>query len=112
MRLKPDARIVLVMTRWHEQDLGGQLIARGNEDWTTLRLPAIAESDDVIGRPPGAPLWPEWESIDALSEKQRVVGARVWSALFSSLRFHPPDASSISVASNQSMRPKSVNGPP
>jgi predicted phage terminase large subunit-like protein len=81
-RLKPDARIVIIMTRWHEQDLGGQLIDRGIEEWTTLRLPAIAEGDDLIGRPPGAPLWPEWESLAALSEKQSVVGSRIWSALF------------------------------
>lgn len=81
-RLKPDARIVIIMTRWHQQDLGGQLIARGSEDWRILRLPAIAEDCDPIGRPPGAPLWPEWESLDALNKKQTVVGSRIWSALF------------------------------
>jgi predicted phage terminase large subunit-like protein len=81
-RLKPNARVVVVMTRWHEQDLGGQLIARGGEDWRILRLPAIAEHHDAMGRPPGAPLWPEWEGLDALAKKQTVVGSRVWSALF------------------------------
>jgi predicted phage terminase large subunit-like protein len=81
-RLKPDARVVVVMTRWHEQDLGGQLIARGSEDWRVLRLPAIAEESDPLGRPPGAPLWPEWESLDALTKKRTVVGSRIWSALF------------------------------
>jgi predicted phage terminase large subunit-like protein len=81
-RLKPDARIVIVMTRWHEQDLGGQLIARNSEDWRVLRLPAIAEDHDLIGRPPGAPLWPEWETLEALHTKQTVVGSRIWSALF------------------------------
>jgi predicted phage terminase large subunit-like protein len=81
-RLKPNARIVVVMTRWHEQDLGGQLIARRNEDWRVLRLPAIAEEHDLIGRPPGAPLWPAWESLDSLAKKQTVVGSRIWSALF------------------------------
>jgi len=81
-RLKPDARVVIVMTRWHEQDLGGQLIARSSEDWRVLRLPAIAEDQDPIGRPSGAPLWPEWETLDALHKKQTVVGSRIWSALF------------------------------
>jgi predicted phage terminase large subunit-like protein len=81
-RLKPDGRIVIVMTRWHEQDLGGQLITRSGEDWRVLRLPAIAEDCDPIGRPPGAPLWPEWETLDALHKKQTVVGSRIWSALF------------------------------
>ena len=81
-RLKPDARIVIVMTRWHEQDLGGQLIARSRDDWDIIRLPAIAEDNDPIGRPSGAPLWPEWESLDALVHKRSVVGSRIWSALF------------------------------
>jgi predicted phage terminase large subunit-like protein len=90
-RLKPDARIVLVMTRWHEQDLGGQLIARGGEDWRILRFPAIAEDNDPVGRPPGAPLWPEWESLEALNKKQTVVGSRIWSALFQQSP-HPPVA--------------------
>jgi predicted phage terminase large subunit-like protein len=81
-RLKPDARVVIVMTRWHEQDLGGQLIAQNSDDWHVLRLPAIAEAGDPIGRPAGAPLWPQWESIESLSRKQMMVGNRVWSALF------------------------------
>ena len=81
-RLKPDARVVLVMTRWHEDDLGGQLLSRNGEDWHVLRLPAIAETADPIGRPPGAPLWPEWEDLEALNRKRALVGDRVWSALF------------------------------
>ena len=70
------------MTRWHEQDLGGQLIERSTEDWHVVRLPAIAEKDDPIGRPIGAPLWPEWEALEELNKKRAVVGTRVWSALF------------------------------
>jgi predicted phage terminase large subunit-like protein len=90
-RLKPDARIVLIMTRWHEQDLGGQLIARGDEDWQVLRLPAIAEDNDPIGRPLGAPLWPEWENLEALIKKRSVIGSRTWSALFQQSPTPPED---------------------
>jgi predicted phage terminase large subunit-like protein len=81
-RLKPDARVVIVMTRWHEQDLGGQLIANNPDDWHVLRLPAIAENNDPIGRPVGSPLWPGWESLEALKQKQATLGKRAWSALF------------------------------
>jgi len=81
-RLKPGARIVVIMTRWHENDLSGRLLTQNNEDWTVLRLPALAELNDPLGRPPGAPLWPEWEDIEALKQKRAVVGGRVWSALF------------------------------
>jgi len=81
-RLKPDARVVIVMTRWHEQDLGGRLTARDSEEWRIIRLPAIAENNDPMGRPQGAPLWPEWEDLEALYKKQILVGSRIWSALF------------------------------
>ncbi len=80
-RLKPGGRIVLVMTRWHEDDLGGRLLA-GGENWTVLRLPALAEDDDPLGRVPGAPLWPELEDAALLARKRRDMGERRWHALF------------------------------
>ena len=81
-RLKPGGRIMLIMTRWHEDDLGGRLLANQPGEWRVLRLPAIAEEDDPLGRVPGAPLWPEWEDVAALDRKRRAVGERAWSALF------------------------------
>jgi predicted phage terminase large subunit-like protein len=69
------------MTRWHEQDLGGRLTA-DSDQWHILRLPAIAGDGDPMGRPAGTPLWPQWESLEALNQKQIVVGSRIWSALF------------------------------
>ena len=80
-RLKPGGRIVLIMTRWHEDDLGGRLLA-GGEAWQTIRLPALAEADDPLGRAPGEPLWPDWETADQLAAKRRAVGERAWAALF------------------------------
>jgi predicted phage terminase large subunit-like protein len=81
-RLKPKGRIVLVMTRWHPEDLGGQLLTRAAEEWRVVRLPALAEQDDPLGRPPGAPLWPEWEDGAALERKRSLMGERAWLALF------------------------------
>ncbi len=49
-RLKPGGRIVLIMTRWHEDDLGGRLLASQPGEWQVLRLPAIAEEGDPLGR--------------------------------------------------------------
>jgi len=80
-RLKPGGRIVLVMTRWHEDDLGGRLLESG-EAWRCLRLPALAEDDDPLGRAPGAALWPEWEDASALARKRAAVGERSWAALY------------------------------
>jgi hypothetical protein len=45
-RLKPGGRIVLIQTRWHEDDLAGRILAdmqSGGDQWDVLSLPAIAE---------------------------------------------------------------------
>ncbi len=86
-RLKPEGRIVLVMTRWHPDDLAGRLLDEAALDpssagWTVLRLPALAEADDPMGRPEGAPLWPEWEDAESLAAKRAVIGERGWAALY------------------------------
>ncbi len=78
-RLKPKGRIVLIMTRWHPDDLGGRLLASG-DNWRQLRLPALAEPDDPLGRNPGEALWPEWEDAAALHRKRATVGSRIWAA--------------------------------
>ncbi len=81
-RLVPGGRIILVMTRWHEDDLGGRLLAQNMSEWRILRLPALAEPNDPLERPPGAPLWPEWEDLSNLIRKRETIGERAWSALF------------------------------
>ena len=80
-RLKPGGRVVLIMTRWHQDDIGGRLI-EGSDQWRTLRLPALAEPDDPLGREPGAPLWPEWEDAEAIARKRVLIGERAFSSLF------------------------------
>ena len=59
-RLKPKARVALVQTRWHEDDLAGRLIEemkRGGDRWEIVSLPAEAEENDLLGRKPGEWLW-------------------------------------------------------
>ena len=80
-RLRPGGRVVLVMTRWHPDDLGGRLL-QSSDAWRVVRLPALAEEDDALGRPLGAPLWPEWEDGAALRRKRLVLGDRTFEALF------------------------------
>ena len=80
-RLKPHGRIALVMTRWHQDDLGGRLLDSG-EHWTVLRLPALAEANDPLGRAAGAALWPDYEDAAMLANKRAVVGPRVWQAQY------------------------------
>ncbi len=80
-RLRPGGRVVLVMTRWHPDDLGGRLLEAG-ESWRVIRLPALAEPGDPLGRAPGEALWPEWEGVAALERKRLILGDRAFSALF------------------------------
>ena len=81
-RLKPGGRVVLIMTRWHPDDLGGQLLEQTAAEWRVVRLPALAETSDPLGRAVGTPLWPAWENHDALARKRGLIGERAWSALF------------------------------
>lgn len=84
-RLEPGGAIILIMTRWHEDDLGGRLEAAmkdGGEPWTVLRLPAVAEEADLLGRSPGDPLCPAWFDGPALERIRATVGPYVWSALY------------------------------
>ncbi len=80
-RLKPGGRILLIMTRWHPDDLGGRIL-EGVDPWRVLRLPALAEANDPLGRALGDSLWPEWEDSDALARKRAIVGERAFAALF------------------------------
>ena len=81
-RLKPRGRIVLIMTRYREDDLAGRLLAQNPAEWQVLRLPALAEQDDPLDRTPGSALWPEWEDEAALLRRRDTQGERSWSALY------------------------------
>lgn len=74
-RLMPGGRIVVIQTRWHEDDLSGWLQAdHQHEGWTVLDLPAI--SDD------GVALWPEQYDLPTLEKIKLAIGPRDWSALY------------------------------
>jgi predicted phage terminase large subunit-like protein len=80
-RLKPGGRIVLIMTRWHEDDLAGRL-QMTDAEWACLRLPAIAEEDDALGRAAGDVLWPEWQDEAAVARRRQEVGERTFAAMY------------------------------
>lgn len=47
-RMEPNAAIILIQTRWHEDDLAGRLLNEmkdGGEQWEVVSLPALAEGD-------------------------------------------------------------------
>lgn len=83
-RIEPGGSVIVIQTRWHEQDLAGKILAGEDaSDWTILDLPALADSeDDPLGRPIGTPLWPLRYGRKALEKIRRSVGERVWWSLF------------------------------
>ena len=84
-RLEPGGIAVVMQTRWHEDDLAGRLIAEmesGGEQWHVVRLPAVAEKTDPLGRDIGEALWPERYDEEALAGIKKAVGSYVWEALY------------------------------
>lgn len=82
-RLKPHAALIVIMTRWHSDDLAGRLIAdqeKGGEQWEIVSLPMEAGLNDPLGREPGELLWPEWYTPDMVKQAKR--DSRNWSALY------------------------------
>lgn len=93
-RLKPGGKILLTLTRWHEDDPAGRLLGaewkgqsghwRGTDgrNWYIIRLPMLADrADDPMGRKEGERLWPEWFEAREV-ERLRLKGGRTWSALY------------------------------
>jgi len=88
-RLAPGGNILLIVTRWHEDDLAGRLLAAAKADpkadqWTVLNLPAVAEEPVAAYDPrqPGEVLWPtRWDAAE-MARKRAVVGERDWASLY------------------------------
>ena len=81
-RCEPGATIMVVMQRWAEDDLTGRLLARHEDHWRHISLPALAEDNDPLGRAPGEALCPERYPREALLKIRKAVGAAVWQALY------------------------------
>jgi len=73
-----DVRVLLIQTRWHEDDLVGRLTDPYNpsysaseaKKWEVINLPALAMEDDPLGRNEGEPLWPSRFGVPYLQGMQ------------------------------------------
>ena len=84
-RLEPGASMVIIQTRWNEDDLAGrrlQAMEDGGEEWELIDFPAIARDDDILGRKSGEALFPERYPIDELLKIKRNLGSYYWHALY------------------------------
>jgi predicted phage terminase large subunit-like protein len=79
-RLKPGARQIVVMTRWHEDDLGGRILERERNRWHVIELAMEALPNDPLGRKAGERLWPEWFTDEMVATAK--LDVRGWNALY------------------------------
>ena len=83
-RLAPGAPVILILTRWHSDDLAGRLIAEAPDEWTVINIPAEAETeDDPLGRQPGEFMESargrtkaQWEA------RKKASGPKTWASLY------------------------------
>lgn len=83
-RLAPGGGVLIILTRWHDDDLAGRLLTAakdGADQWEVVKYPAIAEKDEEF-RKTGEALHPERYNLDALQQIQKAVGPRDWVALY------------------------------
>lgn len=91
-RMEPPSLVIVVMTRWHEDDLMGRILSSDYEgdpnEWEQISFPAIAEEHDVLGRAPGepliTPLFAETneQALERWGSIRRDQGSYVWNALY------------------------------
>ena len=85
-RLTPDGAVILVVTRWHDDDLAGRLLNKDlnpdtYQDWEVISFPAIAEEDEQY-RNKGEALWPDQYNLINLEKTKQEVGLYEWSSLY------------------------------
>ena len=78
-RLQPGGAIIIVMTRWGKKDLTGRILDSaakrdGMDEWEVIEFPAIM--------PSGAPLWPEFWSIELLNSLKAELPVGKWQAQY------------------------------
>lgn len=94
-RLEPPSLVLVVMTRWHEDDFVGRLLSTEHEgdpsDWDQVVLPALADNaaTDILGREEGDPLYSpliededKYQAISRWNHTKEAVGSYTFSAMY------------------------------
>ncbi|ROL57852.1 hypothetical protein D9V84_03815 [Bacteroidetes/Chlorobi group bacterium Naka2016] len=99
-RLEPQGILLMVGTRWHDDDIFGRLVATNptiqisrelienfkpsntTDVWHLLKLPALAKENDPLGRAIGEPLWKERFNLASILEQKKILGDFWFSALY------------------------------
>lgn len=88
-RQNEDSAILITLTRWHELDLPGYILAQAANDpnvpqWVVISLPALAEDPVAVydQRSPGDALWASRFSAEDMQNTRRTITAYKWNAMY------------------------------
>ena len=89
-----NAGLLIIMTRWHVDDLLGRLLAKFGDEVRVLRYPAIAEADEFndrgkLLRRKGEALFPQHKPLDFLLERKKLETQASWESLFQQIQSSP-----------------------
>jgi hypothetical protein len=94
--------VIVIQTRWHEEDMTGRLLSEDHEgapgDWEVLRIPALGDEDDSLSREHGQPLISpvrpetEAEATERWRRTREDVGPYVWAGLYQQRPSEPTGA--------------------
>lgn len=88
-RLEGTGNVLVILTRWHEDDLAGRLLEKAKksqlaDQWEILEMPAIREdmTNPIDPREIGEPLWPSKFNANRMTQIKASVGSKIWSSLY------------------------------
>lgn len=91
-RLSAEGKVILVLTRWAEDDLAGRLLKEAeanseSDQWEVISLPEMFDTDNPYVHPldprsEGDLLWPEKYNLSNITKVKNSVGSKVWASLF------------------------------
>jgi len=90
-RSEPGASIVVMLTRWAENDLAGQLMRNDTDgQWEVFTIPALADENDPIGRSPGEALCPARFDEKMIDAQKKLMGSYMFNGMYQQ-RPSPPE---------------------
>jgi hypothetical protein len=113
--LEPDGVIAFIATPFHQDDLMGHLLRQQANAWRVLRMPAIGEADDPLGRQEGEPLWSDDAAygygnrlVEPRDQHECEGLMRDWHSLYQ-CRPRPPEGAMFTPAEINRARPRSTD---
>jgi len=74
-RLEPNGSVILIQTRWHNDDLAGRILQNDiNNEWVNINFPAVSENNE--------PLFPERFDTEALNKIKKQIGTNAFASLY------------------------------